>query len=113
LQQAADYLIGHQALDFETSAGIADQFLDLMTYHLPLDTWSTLPAALRKLTPDDVWQATRRYLDPDQATIVLVGNASVFERDMRKLGATRVIPIDALDLASPGLERTGGGSGAR
>jgi zinc protease len=113
LQQAADYLIGHQALDFETSAGIADQFLDLMTYHLPLDTWSTLPAALRKLTPDDVWQATRRYLDPDQATIVLVGNASVFERDMRMLGATRVIPIDALDLASPGLERTGGGSGAR
>jgi zinc protease len=109
LQQALDYLIGHQALDFETSSGVADQFLDLMTYHLPLDAWSTWPAALRKLTPDDVWQATRRYLDPDQATIVLVGNASVFEKDIRRLGATRVIPIDALDLGSPGLQRTGSG----
>jgi hypothetical protein len=26
LQQAVDYLIGHQALDFETSSGVADQF---------------------------------------------------------------------------------------
>lgn len=113
LEQALDYLIGHQALDFETSAGIADQFLDLMTYHLPLDTWSAWPAALRKLTPDDIWKATQRYLDPDQATIVLVGNASAFEKDMRRLAATRVIPIDDLDLGSPNLERAGGGAGGR
>ena len=111
LEQALDYLIGHQALDFETSAGIADQFLDLMTYHLPLDTWSAWPAALRKLTPDDIWKATQRYLDPDQATIVLVGNASAFEKEMRRLAATRVIPMDDLDLGSPNLERTGGTSG--
>lgn len=111
LEQALDYLIGHQALDFETSAGIADQFLDLMSYHLPLDTWSAWPAALRKLTPQDIWQSTRRYLDPDQATIVLVGNASGFEKDMRRLGATRVIPIDDLDLGSSDFERTGAAGG--
>lgn len=106
LQQAVDYLIGHQALDFETSAGIADQFLDLMNYHLSLDTWNNLPAALRRLTVDDIWQATRRYLDPDRATIVLVGNASEFEKDMKKLGTIRVIPIGALDLSAPGFERS-------
>ncbi len=106
LQQAVDYLIGHQALDFETSAGVAGQFLDLMTYHLPLDTWSKFPVALRQLSPDDVWQATRRYLDPDRATIVLVGNSAAFVKDMRKLGPTRVIPIGDLDLGAPGLERT-------
>jgi zinc protease len=109
LEQALDYLIGHQALDFETSAGIADQFLDLLSYHLPLDTWSAWPAALRKLTPDDIWKATERYLDPDQATIVLVGKASAFEKEMRRLAATRVIPLDQLDLGSPSLERAGGG----
>ena len=113
LQQAVDYLIGHQALDFETSAGIADQFLDLMNYHLSLDTWNTLPAALRRLTPDDVWQATRRYLDPDHATIVLVGRASDFEKDLKKLGATRVIPIGSLDLSAPGFERTSGNGRGR
>lgn len=111
LEQALDYLIGHQALDFETSAGIADQFLDLLSYHLPLDTWSTWPTALRKLTPADIWQATRRYLDPDQSTIVLVGNASAFEKDMRRLASTRVIPIDDLDLGVPDLERTGAAGG--
>lgn len=108
LQQAVDYLIGHQALDFETSDGVADHFLELMTYHLPLDTWSSLPATLRRLTVQDVWETTRRYLDPDQATIVLVGNASAFEKEIRKLAATRVIPIDALDLSAPDLERAGG-----
>ena len=104
LQQSVDYLIGHQALDFETSDSIADQFLDLSAYRLPMDTWSALPAALRRLTPADVWAATRRYLDPQRAIIVLVGNAAEFEKDMRKLGAERVIPIGQLDLGSPQLE---------
>jgi zinc protease len=106
LQQAVDYLIGHQALDFETSAGVAGQFLDLMTYHLPLDTWSRFPTTLRQLSPDGVWQATRRYLDPDRATIVLVGNSAAFGKDIKKLGPARVIPIANLDLGAPGLERT-------
>jgi len=106
LQQAVDYLIGHQALDFESSAGVAGQFLDLMTYHLPLDTWSRFPATLRQLSPDDVWQATRRYLDPDRATIVLVGNSAAFGKDLKKLGPARVIKIGNLDLGSPSLERT-------
>jgi zinc protease len=105
LQQAVDYLIGHQALDFETSAGVAGQFLDLMTYHLPLDTWSRFPATLRQLTPDDVWQATRRYLDPDRAIIVLVGNSGMFGKEIKKLGPARVIPIGNLDLGSPSLQR--------
>ena len=121
LEMAVNYLIGHQALDFETSAGIADQFVDLMTYDLPLDTWSQVPAALRALTPEEVWNATRRYLDADHTTVVLVGNASAFARDLRKLGPTRVIPLDRLDLNAPDLERlaapaaagAAGGSGAR
>jgi len=106
LKQAVDYLIGHQALDFETSSGIADQFLDLMKYNLKLDTWSNLPLALQRLTPDDVWQATRRYIDPDRASIVLVGNASEFQKEVKKLGKIRVIPLGSLDLSAPGLERT-------
>ena len=105
LQMALNYMIGHQALDFETSAGIADQFLDLMTYNFSLDTWSRLPVALRGLSPDDVWNATRKYLDADRAVIVLVGNAAAFAKDFHKLGPTRVIPIGSLDLGSPGLER--------
>ena len=120
LSMAVNYLIGHQALEFETSAGIADQFLDLMTYGLPLDRWSRLSAGLRALTPEEVWNTTRRYLDADRATVVLVGNAGAFARDLRKLGPTRVIPLDRLDLNAPDLESPAGpvaagaaGSGAR
>lgn len=105
LEMAVNYLIGHQALDFETSAGIADQFLDLMTYDLSLDTWSRLPLALRALSPEDVWNATRRYLDADRAVVVLVGNADAFARDLHKFGPSRVIPLDRLDLGTQDLER--------
>jgi zinc protease len=103
LGAAVSYLIGHQALDFETSGGIAGQFLDLLTYNLTLDTWSRFPLALRNLSPADVWTATRGYLDPDHPVIVLVGQAAAFEGKVRKLGPTRVIPIDTLDLGSPSL----------
>ena len=105
LDMAVNYLIGHQALEFETSAGIADQFLDLMTYELSLDTWNRLPAVLRGLSPENVWNVTRRYLDADRALIVLVGNAGAFAKDLHKFGPGRVISLDRLDLGSPGLER--------
>jgi len=100
VETAQNYLVGHRALDFETSEGIASQVLDLITHNLELDDWNLAPQKINSLTIDQVSDATRRYLEPDRAVIVLVGNAENFKKDLKKLGSFRLIPLEDLDLAS-------------
>ncbi len=105
LQTAKSYLIGHLALQFESSDSVAEQVLDLMVHGLPLDYWNRFPAEVEALTVQDVQAAIRRTLDPDRPVIVLVGNVSEFMKELKKLGPARAIPLSALDFGSVNLER--------
>ncbi len=104
LGMAQNYLIGHMALEFDASDKIADRVLDLMIYNLPFDYWSHFPAEIRGLTRQEVLAATRRYLDPRRAAIVLVGNAADFQQGLSSFGSVRVIPLSRIDLAAANLE---------
>ena len=99
LVNAQEYLVGHMALEFETSQQLADRFLNLMIYHLPPNTWNTAGERTRSLSVTSVTQATSQYLDPTQATIVLVGNASGFVNSLKKLGPARIIPLTGVDFS--------------
>jgi zinc protease len=103
LETAQGYLIGHLALDFETSDGVASQTLELLVYNLPLDYWNRFPENIRALTAEEVWNATRQRLTPDNSIIVLVGNLSGFEKDLKKLGPVQFIPLAEVDFGSEAL----------
>lgn len=113
LETAQSYLIGHRALEFETSDGIAAQSLDLLTHNLPFDEWNLFPEKVQRLTREDVWSAVQRYLEPDHAVIVLVGDAEGFRKDLKKLGHAHIIPLHSVDLASANLERQHGAQSRR
>lgn len=93
LQNAQDYLIGHEALQFDSASQVANQVLEMMLYHLPPDYWNQFPKEIRSLTASDALATTRKYLDPDDDVIVLVGNVSAFKSGLKKLGPVRVVPI--------------------
>jgi len=109
LDTAQGYLIGHLALDFESSDDVASQTLELLVYNLPLDYWNRFPGNIRALTAEEVWEATRQRLAPETSIIVLVGNLSSFEKDLKKLGPTQFIPLADVDFGSqmlvPGGEK--------
>jgi zinc protease len=111
LDTAQAYLVGHLALDFETSQDVASQVLDLIENGLPLDYWNRYPEKIQALTTGDVWNAAQRYLDPDRNVIVLVGNVSDFKKDLKKFGPAQVIPLSEMDFGSPGLVRARGKAG--
>ncbi|HUY15864.1 MAG TPA: pitrilysin family protein [Terriglobia bacterium] len=100
LESAQSYLVGHMALQFETSDDVASHELTLLIDHLPLDYWNQFPGNINALTPQEIAGATRRYLDPRAAVIVLVGNAVSFKHNLNKFGDVHVIPIDRVSLAS-------------
>jgi zinc protease len=101
LHNAQDYLIGHEALQFDSASKVANQVLEMMLYHLPSDYWNQFGEHVRSLTAADVLAATRRYLDPDDDVIVLVGNVSKFRSGLNKIGPARVIPIAEASHAFP------------
>jgi zinc protease len=105
LRTAKSYLIGHLALQFESSDSVAEHVLDLMVHGLPLDYWNRFPAEVNALSVEDVQAAIRRTLNPDHPLIVLVGEVGEFMKDLKKLGPARVIPLSAVDFGSISLER--------
>jgi zinc protease len=113
LRTAQSYLIGHLALEFETSEDIASQMLELMVHHLPLDYWNRFPEEIQRLRAEDVSRVTRRYLDPERSVVVLVGNTSAFRKELKRFGSPVIIPLQDLDLTSPDLERAASVPSAR
>ena len=79
IKNARDYLVGNEALQFESASQVANQVLEMMLYHLPRDYWNRFPQEVRSLTAGDVLSATRKYLNPDDDIIVLVGNVAAFK----------------------------------
>ena len=108
LETAQSYLVGHMALEFETSDDVAGKVLDLIQDGLPLDYWTRFPSKIQAVTTDQVDAAAKRYLSTDRNLMVLVGNVSDFKKDLKKFGKVRVIPLSNMDLGSPDLVRTAG-----
>ncbi len=108
LETAQSYLVGHLALDFETSEDVAGKVLELVQYGLPLDYWAKYPEDLQAITKDEVDAAARKYLDTDHDVVVFVGNIADFKKDFKKFGEARDIPLKDVDFGSPDLVRVAG-----
>jgi zinc protease len=103
LETAQSYLVGHLALEFETSDNVASKVLDLIQDGLPLDYWTKYPESVQALTKEAVGAAAKQYLDTDHDVMVFVGDISDFRKDLKKLGDVRIIPLKDIDFGSPDL----------
>ena len=116
LSDAQAYLTGSFPLTIETPGAIATQVLNAVFYGLDLQELETFRERVNAVTPDDIQRVAKTYLHPDQLSIVLVGDASRFERQLGGVGFSQYerIPVSELDLSSPALRRRSGtGNGGR
>ena len=107
LEGAQDFLAGNFPLTIETPSAIAQQVLAHMFYGLDLSEIETYRDRVMKVTPGDIQRVARQFLKPEQLSIVLVGDASVFVDQLKALGVNTFerIPLSQLDLNSPTLRR--------
>jgi zinc protease len=112
LGDAQAYLAGSFPLTIETPNDIAVQVLNAVFYELPLDEIGTFHTRVLSVTPSDVQRVARQYIQPDNLSIVLVGNAKAFVAQLRDAGFREfeVIPLSELDLSSATLKRERRGS---
>jgi zinc protease len=114
LEGAQAYLAGHFPLTIETPDAIATQVLNQLFYELPLEELQTYPERVKSVTPDDVQRVARNYLRPDRLSVVLVGNADAFVKDLKGVGFGEFerIPMAQVDLLSADLRKGGARIGA-
>ena len=109
LGDAKAYLAGNFPLTIETPTEIATQVLNVLFYDLPIDELQNFRQRVNAVSIDDVEWVANRYLDPDRLTVVLVGNASAFLDQLKRVGFNKVevIPLGDLDVAEPDLRKKG------
>jgi len=107
LEGAQDYLTGAFPLTIETPSQIALQILNAVFFGLNLNELQTYRERVNAVTVEDVQRVARNYMHPDRLTVVLVGDASTFVKQLPGAGLDKfeVIPLSDLDLSSADLRR--------
>jgi zinc protease len=78
-----------------STGGMASTFGELGLYGLPLDEPVRFVAALERTTADDLRELAARYIDPNAASIVIVGDRTAIEPGLRELGLPAPVICDA------------------
>jgi zinc protease len=94
LAEVRDFLVGVFPLRFETTGGIASAIEPLAIYDLPHEWWQTYRSSLEAVTAEDVHRVAQELIRPDEALILLTGDASKLQGDLEaaQLGPVEVIP---------------------
>lgn len=84
LELAKSFIAGAFARNLESPQTVAGFALNKMMYNLPDDYYDTYLQKLAAVTVDDVTRVAKKYITPDKARIVVVGNK---DEVMAKLAA--------------------------
>ena len=91
-----NYLSGNFAMSLEDPATIARFAINIDRYHLPKDYYSNYLKNLAAVTADDVFAAAQKYIRPDNATILVVGNEEEVAKKLEPFSADKkVVYYDA------------------
>ena len=86
LDAARDYLVGVFPLRFETSAQVAGALAGLVTYGLADDELDRYRPTIAAVSAEAVLAAANEHIDPEAASIVVVGDVSKFEEPLAEAG---------------------------
>ncbi len=90
---ARDYLVGVFPLRYETSGQVAAAIAGLVAHALPDDELDRYRPGIAAVTAEQVLAAANRYIRPDGASVVIVGDADAFVPALQDagLGAVEVV----------------------
>lgn len=100
LAMARDFLVGVFPLRFETSAQVAGALAGIIVYDLPDDELDRYRPTISSVSVEDVQAAATEHIHPDEASIVIVGDASKFADALRDVGYGEVDIVTDDDLGS-------------
>mgnify|MGYP000070726894 CR=1 FL=1 len=105
LQKAKSFLAGVFQLRLETPDSLATIVLDALNYGFDYAYLNTYRERILAVTAEQVQEVARKYYRTEDLVIVLVGNASAFERAVASVAPVERIAYTEVDLTRPDLTR--------
>ncbi|MCU1349438.1 MAG: peptidase domain protein [Acidobacteria bacterium] len=94
LNDTKSYLMGVFPATVQSASDVASRLVDMELYDLPDDYFDHYRENIGAIGKEDVERVAKKYIDPDRAIIVIVGNASQVKEPLTGLG----LPIHTLDI---------------
>ncbi|PYQ30945.1 MAG: hypothetical protein DMF57_14810, partial [Acidobacteria bacterium] len=104
LGQAKESILNAFVFTMDSKAKILNQQMTLEFYGYPANYWDQYAAAIGKVSVADVTRVARKYVQPNQAAMLVVGNQKDFDKPLTSLGT--VTPID-VTIPEPGAAPAG------
>jgi zinc protease len=95
LVDARSYLAGTFPLRLQTTGGLASRLAEIAIHDLPIDYFDGYRDCILRVTGDEVLRAAREFIEPERATVVIVGDASVIRPSIEALDLGPVDVVDA------------------
>ena len=89
---AKESILNAYVFTMDTKAKALAQQVQLELYGFPSDYFVKYPSQIEKVTAADVQRVARKYVNPNQLAVLVVGNEKEFEKPLASLGT--VTPID-------------------
>lgn len=106
LQKRRLFLGGSYARALETSSGFNGIVAGLLQQGIAPEEAAMLAERLQAVSPEAALEVSRRIVRPENASLIIVGNAAEFLDDLRENHPdVEVIPVSELDLNSPTLRK--------
>ena len=108
LARAKESILNSFIFNYDSKGEILSQQLLYAYYGLPADFLERYRANIEKVTREDVARVAKKFVHPDQLTVLVVGKASDFGRPLSTLGPSETIDITipAPPDTTPKVERT-------
>ncbi len=94
LTNTKNFLAGLYLMGLETQGGLASQLNSMKALGLPNDYLETYTTRMRSVEPDQILAVARKYIAPEQAAVVVVGDASKIGDALKKFGEVKVVKAE-------------------
>jgi len=101
LAQAKEGILNAYVFTRDSKREVLDQRVLLEFYGFPANYFEQYPANLEKVTAEDVARVAKKYVHPDQISVLVVGREKDFDKPLASLGS--VTPID-ITIPEPGAK---------
>jgi zinc protease len=93
LEGIKNYLTGSFAISLEDPETVAKFAINIERYHLPKDYYENYLKNLAAVTADDVYAMAQKYIRPENATILVVGDEEAVSKKLEKFSTSKTIEL--------------------
>jgi zinc protease len=101
VDRARNFLAMRYPAGFQSVSGIAAQLAEMVQYDLPADYFNRFVDSVLAVTPADVERVARRYIDPENLAIIIVGDRQAIEEQVRELNLGPIRFLAVTDVLGP------------